>query len=192
MKWGPQAFGTSSLPRGTRINTLVGVQDLFATLAELTGTPVAGDQGRDSFSMLRVLMGEATAIRGHMVHEADFDAPGETTVGGESRIAVATGNWFSTATGCPWVFMTSRMIRLKPPTSCHSRNKIAGQPECGLASRSLGQRQNRAPVGTALVTVPDVTDLSQAARRKRYPRCRSGYRHRDPARQLDRARRERH
>ena len=39
MKWGQQAFGTSPLPRGTRIGALVGAQDLYATLAELTETP---------------------------------------------------------------------------------------------------------------------------------------------------------
>jgi arylsulfatase A len=91
MKWGPQAFGTSSLPRGTRIDTLVGGQDLYATLAELTETPVAGDQGRDSFSMLPVLMGEAAEVRGHMVHEADFDAPDGAISGGE--FAYRSGAW---------------------------------------------------------------------------------------------------
>ena len=75
MKWGQQAFGTSPLPRGTTIGALVGSQDLYATLAELTETPVTADQARDSFSMLRILMGETTAIRDHMVHEGDANSP---------------------------------------------------------------------------------------------------------------------
>jgi hypothetical protein len=75
MKWGQQAFGPSPLPRTTRIGALVGNQDLDATLAELTDTPVAADQARDSFSMLRLLMGDTTSIRDHMVHEGDANSP---------------------------------------------------------------------------------------------------------------------
>ncbi len=84
MKWGQQAFGTSSLPRGTRVGALAGVQDLYATLAELTETPVTNDQARDSFSMLRILMGETIAIRNHMVHEAN--APGDSGPDSESSV----------------------------------------------------------------------------------------------------------
>jgi arylsulfatase A len=84
IKWGQQAFGTSPLPQGTRLGALVGVQDLYATLADLTGTPATADQARDSFSMLRMLKGETTAVRNHMVHEAnapeDSEPEGELTV----------------------------------------------------------------------------------------------------------------
>ena len=83
MKWGPQAFGTSPLPQGTRIDALVGAQDIYATLAELTETSLPLDQARDSFSMLRALMGEATTIRDHMVHEAEIDASGGSDIGGK-------------------------------------------------------------------------------------------------------------
>lgn len=58
VKWGQQAFGSSPLPAGSASDALVGIQDLFATLAEMTGVPLAGDQGRDSVSLLPVLMGE--------------------------------------------------------------------------------------------------------------------------------------
>ncbi|MGH8243489.1 MAG: sulfatase-like hydrolase/transferase [Steroidobacteraceae bacterium] len=163
MKWGSQAFGTSSLPRGTRINTLVGAQDLYATLAELTETPVAGDQGRDSFSMLRVLMGEATAVRGHMVHEADFDAPDGAISGGE--FAYRSGAW-------KLIFDVNRVPvglydladdpfettnRLSQP----EQNNRAAAMRAGFEN-AMASARTAPPVGTALVTVPDVTGLSQA------------------------------
>ena len=81
MKWGQQAFGPSPLPRGTTIGALVGAQDLYATLAELTETPMTAGQARDSFSMLRTLMGEATAVRDHMVHEGDANSPDNGVTG---------------------------------------------------------------------------------------------------------------
>jgi arylsulfatase A-like enzyme len=91
MKWGPQAFGPSPLPQGTRIGAQVGVQDIYATLAELTGTPLADDQARDSFSMLRTLMGEATTVRDHMVQEAELDTAGGSDSGG--RFAYRADEW---------------------------------------------------------------------------------------------------
>ena len=82
VKWGNQSFGASPLPRGTQIDALIGSQDLYATLAELTGTPLDADQARDSFSMLRILMGETmTATRDHMVHEGDADSPDNGVTG---------------------------------------------------------------------------------------------------------------
>lgn len=163
MKWGPQAFGTSSLPRGTRIDTLVGAQDLYATLAELTETPMAGDQGRDSFSMLRVLMGEAAAVRGHMVHEADFDAPDGANSGGE--FAYRSGAW-------KLVFDVNRVpvglydladdpfettnLLSRPEQSNRAAAMRAGFENAFASARTAP------PVGMALVTVPDVTGLSQA------------------------------
>jgi hypothetical protein len=90
MKWGPQAFGQSPLPQGTRIDALVGAQDVYATLAELTATSLPLDQARDSFSMLRALMGETTTIRDHMVQEAEIDTS-DSDVGG--RFAYRDDSW---------------------------------------------------------------------------------------------------
>ena len=94
VKWGQEAFGTSPLPQGTRIDALVGIQDLYATLADLTETPVAADQGRDSFSMLRILMDEAAAVRDHMVHEADAPEDNAPDGGISGRhFAFRSGAW---------------------------------------------------------------------------------------------------
>jgi arylsulfatase A-like enzyme len=91
MKWGQQAFGTSPLAQGIKIDALVGTQDLYATLAELTETPVAADQARDSFSMLRILMGATTASRDHMVHEGDANSPDEGIT--NRNFAYRSGAW---------------------------------------------------------------------------------------------------
>ena len=91
MKWGQQAFGPSPLPQGTKIDALIGIQDLYATLAELTETPVAADQARDSFSMMRILMGATTAIRDHMVHEGDASSPDEGIT--DRNFAYRSGAW---------------------------------------------------------------------------------------------------
>jgi arylsulfatase A-like enzyme len=72
IKWGRQSFGTSSLPPGSTIDAFVGVHDLYATLADLTGTRLAAGEGLDSLSLLPILMGEQSAgPRRAMVHEAD-------------------------------------------------------------------------------------------------------------------------
>ena len=94
IKWGSQGFGSSPHPPGTAIGALVGIQDLFATLAELTGVPLAIDQGRDSFSFLPLLQGRATAVRDQMVHEASLvedNAPDGGITG--RHFAYRSGSW---------------------------------------------------------------------------------------------------
>ena len=163
MKWGPQAFGTSPLQRGTRIGALVGAQDVYATLAELTETPLAGDQGRDSFSMLRALMGQATEVRSSMVQEADFDAPDGSVSGGE--FAYRSGAW-------KLIFNSNRVpaslynLASDPfeTTDLLSRPEQSGRVaamRAGFESALTGAR-TAPPVGTPLVTVPDVTGLPLA------------------------------
>src|SRR5690606_22885109 len=76
LRW-PQTAAPSTQIPGTRIDALVGVQDLYATLAELLELPLAADQGRDSVSFLPLLLGGALS-RDSMVFEADApedDAP---------------------------------------------------------------------------------------------------------------------
>jgi arylsulfatase A-like enzyme len=46
---------------GSRSDALIGLQDIYATLAELTGQELDPSQGLDSQSFLSVLIGEATA-----------------------------------------------------------------------------------------------------------------------------------
>ncbi len=94
VKWGDGAFGSSPLPPGTAIDALVGIQDLYATLAALTGVPLPIDQARDSFNLLPLLMGETTAIRDHMVLEADSPEDNASDGGISGRhFAYRSGRW---------------------------------------------------------------------------------------------------
>ena len=94
MKWGPQAFGSSPHPSGTAINALVGIQDLYATLAELVGVPLAVDQGRDSVSFLSLLMGQSSATRDQIVHEASLPEEGAPDGGiAGNHFAYRSGSW---------------------------------------------------------------------------------------------------
>ena len=94
VKWGDGAFGRSPLAPGTAIDALVGIQDLYATLAALTGTPLPIDQARDSFNLLPLLMGETTAIRDHMVQEADSPEDNAPDGGISDRhFAYRSGPW---------------------------------------------------------------------------------------------------
>lgn len=94
MKWGKRAFGRSPLPRGKAINALVGIQDLYATLADLTGVALPASQARDSLSFLPLLMGESKRARRHMVHEADRPEDDAADGGIEGRhFAYRSGRW---------------------------------------------------------------------------------------------------
>ena len=57
-KWGDGTAAGSTIKPGTRSNATVGLQDLFATLSELTNQDVTPDQGRDSESFLPTLVGQ--------------------------------------------------------------------------------------------------------------------------------------
>jgi len=59
--WGDGTMAGSKIPPGTRSDTLVGGQDLFATLAELLDLSPGPKQGLDSFSFLGQLFGVADA-----------------------------------------------------------------------------------------------------------------------------------
>jgi arylsulfatase A len=72
IKWGPGSFGNSSLAPGSAIDSLVGVHDLYATIAELVGDSMGAGEGLDSLSFLPILMDQqGAAVRQAMVHEAD-------------------------------------------------------------------------------------------------------------------------
>ena len=72
IKWGRKAFETSSLPPGSAIDALVGIHDLYATIADLIGVSMSAGEGLDSLSFLPILTGrQSTSPRRTMVHEAD-------------------------------------------------------------------------------------------------------------------------
>ncbi len=57
-RWGDGTSAGSKIAPGSRSDALIGIQDMYATLTELTGQTLAPGQGRDSFSFLPVLTGE--------------------------------------------------------------------------------------------------------------------------------------
>ena len=72
IRMGSRFRGISSLTQGSAIDSLVGIHDLYATIAELTGVPMSAGEGLDSLSFLPVLAGQrATGPRQAMVHEAN-------------------------------------------------------------------------------------------------------------------------
>ena len=94
IRWGDGTPQGSHIPPGTWADQLVGVHDLFATLAELVGKPQAPDQGLDSVSFLSILLdGNQAEVRdyllnGHSVVAADLEG-----VGSVKRRAIREGKW---------------------------------------------------------------------------------------------------
>jgi len=165
LKWGQQAFGTSPLTRGTRISDLVGTQDLYATLAELTESSVAADQARDSYSLLRTLMGETTPVRHHIVHQAD--AADVSTPDGQisgRHFAYRSGTW-------KLVFNSSRVpVGLyniaNDPSEATNVLSRSGQKDRIAAMRSgleraLTSARTARRVATPHITVPAGSVISQ-------------------------------
>ncbi len=73
-RWGDGSSGGSHIPPGTVRHQLVGVQDLMATVAALTGQTLPQDQGMDSFDILPVLRGQrsdSSPVRDHIIMQAD-------------------------------------------------------------------------------------------------------------------------
>ena len=115
-------------------------------------------------------MGETTAVRGHMVHEAEYEAQGETTVAGE--FAYRGGDWKLIFDGDQVPIglydLANDPIEATNLLSQPGQNNRAAAMQAGLEN-ALASARTAPPIGTALVTVPDVTDLSQASGRKCYP-----------------------
>lgn len=66
------------IAKGSRTDALVGLQDLYATLAELTGQTLAPEQGLDSRSFLPVLTGKSESARRTLLVQANVeDVPGQ-------------------------------------------------------------------------------------------------------------------
>jgi arylsulfatase A-like enzyme len=89
VKWGRGGFqGSTRLP-GSQVSGLVGVQDLYATLAELVGVPLGADLGRDSVSLLPLLRGSGVSPRRTMIQQADRSA----SKAKEFSYAYRSGDW---------------------------------------------------------------------------------------------------
>ncbi|MBT5221222.1 MAG: sulfatase-like hydrolase/transferase [Woeseia sp.] len=77
IKGGARVLAGSPLRAGSSVDALVAIQDMYATLADLVGAPIVNGDARDSFSILPVLIGDATGpVRDHMISEADAPEDG--------------------------------------------------------------------------------------------------------------------
>ncbi|MGE4489006.1 MAG: arylsulfatase [Kiritimatiellales bacterium] len=89
IRWGDGSPENSPVRPASRTDALVGLQDLFATLAVLTDTAVDADQGLDSCSFLPVLLGRAENIRDTLFVQANAEAkPGQ-----KLEKMVRAGSW---------------------------------------------------------------------------------------------------
>lgn len=71
------------VPAGVNISSLTGLQDLYATLAEVTGAQIPSDQALDSISFLRQLRGSKSPYRKDMMFQGTK---------GHSRLAFRVGD----------------------------------------------------------------------------------------------------
>jgi len=161
MKWGTQAFGGSPLPQGTVIDALVGTQDLYATLADLIGIASSSDQGRDSFSLLPLLMGEASVARGQIVHEGDEN---ENGVEGLPYFGYRSGPWklILDVAGQPAGLFNLDVDPYETTDLRSQPDKISrvAAMKAGLDS-ALGSVRTAPSIGAPLVSVPGLTGLAQ-------------------------------
>lgn len=82
MRWGDGTRKGSTIKPRSVSNQLIGLQDIMATLAALTGQTLAANQANDSFNFLPVLLGrqsEDRPIRNHMIIQGSppFSPPGK-------------------------------------------------------------------------------------------------------------------
>ena len=89
-RWGNGTPDGSVIQPGSRSDALIGLQDLYATLAELTGQQLAADQGLDSQSFFGVLTGQKNPeTRTTLLVQAnDEDKPGQ-----QNMKMVREGDW---------------------------------------------------------------------------------------------------
>ncbi|MCB1069144.1 MAG: arylsulfatase [Verrucomicrobia bacterium] len=89
VRWG-DGTDASPVPPGVRSDALIGLQDLYATLAELTGHALARNEALDSFSFLGVLQNREA---GHQRDELLIQSNNEPEWGQSSTRAFRVGSW---------------------------------------------------------------------------------------------------
>jgi arylsulfatase A-like enzyme len=72
VRWGDGSAEGSRIAPGSLSDRLVGIQDLYATIADLIGAPADPTQGLDSISLLPELTGRPGARREDFIASSDF------------------------------------------------------------------------------------------------------------------------
>lgn len=75
VRWGDGTAAGSRIAPGSVSDELVGIHDIYATVAELMGAAPGVEQGRDSVSVLPVLLGQqphGTPLREWLIASSDF------------------------------------------------------------------------------------------------------------------------
>jgi arylsulfatase A-like enzyme len=163
VKWGDGTTDGSRIEPGSVRDPLVGVQDLYTTLAMLVGIVPGEDQGRDSYNLLPVLLGEANGpVRDHMIHEGDVDGDG----GKSRRFAFREGDWKLLLNGNQQPDQLYN-IAVDPQ---ESTNLIAQPSQASRIDHMLNRfmqlrgAERTAPVpDTSTVLVPDVSGVNLAS-----------------------------
>lgn len=86
-RWGDGTGAGSTIMPGSRSDRMICLQDLAATLLDLTDQPMPVDQYRDSYSFLPLLQGQDKPVRSHLLMQS-----GSTSRGVFNR-AIRTDGW---------------------------------------------------------------------------------------------------
>jgi arylsulfatase A-like enzyme len=159
-KWGDGTAAGSPIQPGAVSNILVGAQDLYATIASLVGVDLEEDQGRDSFNMLPVLLGQSeAAIRDHMIHEADRNEDGSAAA---RHFAFREGNWKLNLDGSRNPTHLYNLANdLQETTNLINESSQAARIDqmLGRFTLLLGSNRSAPFTGNSLQRAPDFTSL---------------------------------
>jgi arylsulfatase A-like enzyme len=131
--WGDGEHPELPIPAGARSDQLVGIQDIYATLAELVGVPVRKGQAVDSISFLPALKGHSAERVSMVMQGGDLH---------DYRRCVREGNWklMVTSTGEPEMLFDLEVDLMES-------NNLIHQPEQQERVRRMLQiyRDSQAP-----------------------------------------------
>jgi arylsulfatase A-like enzyme len=131
--WGTGSHPEVKIPPGSRSSQLVGIQDVYASLAELTRVPVRGGQAVDSISFLAALKGGSSGRTTMVMQGGDLH---------DYRRCVREGGWklMLTSTGEPEMLFDLERDLMES-------NNLIHQPEQQARIRRMQQiyRDSQAP-----------------------------------------------
>jgi arylsulfatase A-like enzyme len=91
--WGDGTPTGAKIQPGSRSDHVVGLQDVYATLAALVGQPVAQDQGLDSMSFLNELLGCGEAFDRNLLVQGSLGDPNDPKARASRVRMIRDGRW---------------------------------------------------------------------------------------------------